>query len=294
MKFAWFPGCVSRGACRELYASVKAVAPILGLELTEMTEAACTGAGVISEHSPGVADALNARTFAMAQKMGLPVMNNCSTCMGVMAGVQARLGGDGTALGRVNGVLKAEALEYKPPVRVTNFLWVLVEDVGLEKLKSLVKRPLRGVRLGPFYGCYILRPEANLGFGEKPERGKYLEQVIAACGGDPVDYEGKDKCCGFPILTMNRKNSLSMAGDHLLEARGNGAHGLVTPCPLCHLNLDAQQPDAAKVKGQRIDLPILHLPQLVGLALGLEPKDLGLGKHIVSTRPLLDRAGVGG
>ena len=139
------------------------------------------------------------------------------------------------------------------------------------------------LRVGPFYGCYILRPTSRLGYDEQPERDTYLEQLIELLGAEPVDYEGAHKCCGFPVITMNRETSLRQAGRHLGDAIDAEADALVTPCPLCHLNLDLQQPDAAKVVGRDLGLPILHLPQLVGLALGFEPKELGMNKHVVRT-----------
>ena len=107
--------------------------------------------------------------------------------------------------------------------------------------------------------------------------------MIEALGGEAVEYEGARKCCGFPVITMNRETSLGQAGRHIGDAIDAGADALVTPCPLCHLNLDLQQPDAAKVVGRDLGLPVLHLPQLVGLALGFEPKELGMGKHVVRT-----------
>ncbi|HLB28908.1 MAG TPA: CoB--CoM heterodisulfide reductase iron-sulfur subunit B family protein [Dehalococcoidia bacterium] len=290
MRYAFWPGCVSRGACPELYQSVVGVASKLGMELIELKEASCTGSGVLSEQNPELADTLNARTFAMAQRLGLPLMNICSTCQGVMSGVQHRLRRNGDRLIEVNQALAPEGLHYDGDLTVKNFLWVLVEDVGLERLQSLVTRPIAGLRVGPFYGCYILRPSAVVSDG-KP-RDTYLELVIEALGADPVDYRGKTKCCGFPVLTMNRTASLTMAGDHLQEAMEKGADCLVTPCPLCHLNLDAQQPDAAGVRRRKLGLPILHLPQLVGLALGLEPKALGLERHVVSTRGVLAKLGL--
>ena len=119
---------------------------------------------------------------------------------------------------------------------------MLVEDFGLDRLKAMVKRPLTGLRIGPFYGCYILRPSQILGMDEHPDRDKYLELVIEAVGATVVDYEGQKKCCGFPILTINSENSLKQAGNHINEAQDLGADALVSPCPLCHLNLDAQQP----------------------------------------------------
>ena len=284
MKYAWFPGCVSRGACKELYQSMMKIAPRLGLELIELKEAACTGAGVLSERDPELADTLNARTFAMAEALGLPLLNNCSTCQGVMSQVHHRLLKDAGHLELVNKVLKEEGLTYQGKTEIKNLLWALVEDVGLETLKAQVRRPLKDLRVGPFYGCYIVRPTELLGYKEHPERGEYLEKVIEVLGATSVDFVGKDKCCGFPILTMNRKNSLTMAGDRLLEAKDQGADCLVTPCPLCHLNLDSQQPDAERVKKTKMGLPILHLPQLIGLAMGIDPDELWLDRHIVSAR----------
>src|SRR5688572_4636832 len=259
------------------------VAELLDIELVELDRANCCGAGVIAEHNPELADTLNARTFAMAQKTGLAMMNICSTCQGAQSECQERLDADSAYRAHINQALAPEGLEYQGGVTNKNFLWLMVEDYGLEKVKQRVKRPLTGLRVGPFYGCYVLRPTSRLGYDEHPERDVYLEQLIEALGGEAVDYDGARKCCGFPDITMNRETSLSQAGRHVGDAIDAGADALVTPCPLCHLNLDLQQPDAAKVVGRDLDLPVLHLPQLVGLALGLEPKELGMGKHVVRT-----------
>jgi succinate dehydrogenase / fumarate reductase cytochrome b subunit len=112
--------------------------------------------------------------------------------------------------------------------------------------------------------------------------------VIEALGGTVIDYAGVYKCCGFPIITMNKKASLAQAGRHLGDAIDAQADCLVVPCPLCHLNLDLQQPAASKVVGRELGMPVLHLPQLVGLALGLEPKELGMNKHIVRPTSVID------
>ena len=162
-------------------------------------------------------------------------------------------------------------------------MWVLIEDYGIERLKERITKPLSGLALAPFYGCYVVRPTEKLGYDEYPERGTYLEKLISVIGATAVDFSGKTKCCGFPILTMNRDNSLRMAGSHLLEAKEQGADAMVTPCPLCHLNLDGQQPEAAKIYKTQINLPVIHLPQILGLAMNIEPRRLGLNKHIVSS-----------
>jgi succinate dehydrogenase / fumarate reductase cytochrome b subunit len=261
----------------------------LGIELEELYDGNCTGAGVISEHEPEVADALNARNFALAQRMGLPLINICSTCQGVQSMVQGKLDRDEAYRAKVNEELAKESLRYEPGLVIKNFMWVLAEDFGLDKLKARVVKPLTGLRAGPFYGCYILRPSKILGMDERPERDHYLEDIIAAVGATPVDYEGKNKCCGFPILTNNRKNSLTQAGNHISEAKDQGADCLVTPCPLCHLNLDAQQPSAAAVIEKELGVPILHLPQLIGLAIGIDPKELRMDRHVIGTAKVIDK-----
>jgi len=286
VKVAYWPGCVSRGFTPELHGSMALVADRLGIELVELDRANCCGAGVIAEHNPELADSLNARTFAMAQQTGLAMMNICSTCQGAQSECQERLDADSAYRAHINEVLAAEGLEYQGGISNKNFLWLLVEDYGLDKVAELVKRPLTGLRIGPFYGCYVLRPTSRLGYDRHPDRDRYLEQLIGVLGGEAVDYDGARKCCGFPVITMNRETSLGQAGRHVGDAIDAGADALVTPCPLCHLNLDLQQPDAAKVVGRDLDLPVLHLPQLVGLALGLEPKELGMGKHVVRTAPV--------
>jgi succinate dehydrogenase / fumarate reductase cytochrome b subunit len=133
-----------------------------------------------------------------------------------------------------------------------------------------------------------VRPVDRLGIDAELPRDTYLGQVIEALGGTVIEYAGSHKCCGFPIITMNKEASLKQAGRHLGDAKDADADCLVTPCPLCHLNLDLQQPLAESVVGRELDMPILHLPQLVGLALGLEPKELGLQRHVVKPTSVID------
>src|SRR5215467_5782913 len=258
MKLAYWPGCVSRGFTTELHGSMAFTA-----------------------------DSLNARTFALAQQTGLSMMNICSTCQGAQSECQQRLDADSSYRSHINETLSGQGLAYEKSDdgawNNKNFLWLLVEDYGLDRLAAQVKRPLSGLRVGPFYGCYIVRPKERLGYGQYPDRDIYLEQVIETLGGTIVEYDGARKCCGFPVITMNRETSLTQAGTHVGDAIDAGADCLVTPCPLCHLHLDMQQPEAAKVVNRDLGLAVLHLPQLVGLALGFKPKELGMGKHVAST-----------
>jgi succinate dehydrogenase / fumarate reductase cytochrome b subunit len=290
MKVAYWPGCVSRGFTPELHGSMAKVAPLLDIELVELDRASCCGAGVIAEHNQELADTLNARTFALAQQVpGAELMMNiCSTCQGAQSECQERLDASAEYREHVNGHLDEEGLRYERGLANKNFLWVLVEELGLDALRSRVVRPLTDLRVGPFYGCYIVRPISRLGIDAERPRDTYLAQVIEALGGTVIEYAGSHKCCGFPIITMNKEASLKQAGRHLGDAVDAQADCLVTPCPLCHLNLDLQQPLAQRVVGRSLDMPVLHLPQLVGLALGLSPKELGMQRHVVKPSAVID------
>jgi len=292
VKVAYWPGCVSRGFTPELHGSMAKVAPLLDIELVALDRAACCGAGVIAEHDQELADTLNARTFALAQKEiangASMMMNICSTCQGAQSECQERLDANTDYRSHVNETLSAEGLTYEKGISNKHFLWLLVEEIGLDAVKAKVKRPLTNLRVGPFYGCYIVRPTDRLGIDREHPRDTYLQLLIEALGGSVVDYAGQYKCCGFPIITMNKEASLKQAARHLGDALDAEADCLVTPCPLCHLNLDLQQPLAERYAGRELGMPVLHLPQLLGLALGLEPKELGFGKHIVKPTTVID------
>ena len=289
MKVAFYPGCVSKGACPELYTSAKLIAEPLGIELEELTEAPCTGAGVLSEQNPDLADSLNGLTLAMAESKGADLMTICSTCQGVLSDVNFHLKQDEGRREKVNSTIGDQGFRYEGKAQVKHLLWMLFEDVGIERIEGAIKHKLTGLKIAPFYGCYILRPAEWLGLNERPERKTYLERLIALLGAEPVEYRGATKCCGFPMLTFNRDKSLAMAGNHIVEAKDKGADLLVTPCPLCHLNLDGQQPDAARVLKRTIDVPIFHLPQLLGLAFGYSPEELRLDRHVVPTATALQK-----
>jgi succinate dehydrogenase / fumarate reductase, cytochrome b subunit len=289
VKVAFYPGCVSKGACPELYVSATAIAEPLGLDLHELTQAPCTGAGVLSEQNPELADALNGLTLAMAEAQDADLMTICSTCQGVLSNHNYHLQQDPGRMDRANATIADQGYRYGGTTQVKHLLWMLFEDIGIDRVAARIKRKLTGLKIAPFYGCYILRPVESLGLRERPERKTYLERLIALLGAEPVEYRGSTKCCGFPMLTFNRDKALAMGGNHIIEAKEKGADLLVTPCPLCHLNLDGQQPDASRVLKQEIDVPIFHLPQLLGLAFGLEPEQLRLNHHVVSTKGALEK-----
>ena len=288
MKYALYTGCAAKGACPELYQSTMLVTKRLGIEVVEMLNAACCGAGVITESDPDLALAINARTFAQAEALGLDIMTICGTCQGVMGMANHRLKTEEGLLDRINGLLAKEGIRYEGQVEVKHLLWIIVGDIGLDTLRGHVTRPLENLRIAPFYGCYILRPSKYLGFDD-PENPVSLEKLISALSAHPVDYEGRTKCCGFPLVLEKEPIAIGMVGANLKEAKEELADALVTPCPLCHMNLDIYQGRAEKKIGEKLALPILHLPQLIGLAMGFKAKELGLSRHLVPTESVVEK-----
>ncbi len=286
LRYAYFTGCVAKGSCPELHRSTVELAKKLGIELWEMTGAACCGAGVIHDENPELQMALNARTFAMAEQQGMDIVNICSTC-------QQNLGQDAKALrdnpdlrAHINGILAETGLQYNGTVQVKNLLWALVGDYGLDQLARQVTNPLTGLRVASYYGCQLLRPVDETGF-EDPDNPTSFDHLVEAIGGTPVDYAGKTRCCGFHILTVNENTSTKMAVKRLEEASDADADIMVTPCPLCHISLDAYQPRAKQLHDSPVTMPIVHLSQLVGLACGIDPGNLQLNRLMVSPQRAL-------
>jgi succinate dehydrogenase / fumarate reductase cytochrome b subunit len=281
MKYALYTGCVAKGAGRELLTATYLACEKLGIELVEMTDAACCGAGVIGEDNPMVADILNARTFSLAEAQGLDIMNICTTCQGVHRKAQRKLAKDPGYAEKVNVELKKETgREYQGSVKVKHFYEVLLQDYGLDKLKEKVVQPVTGLKVGAFYGCYATRPP-EVNDLRNPDDPDELETLIEATGATPVRYDARLKCCGFPIMMMNKDNSMKLSENAIVSAKEAGADVIATPCPLCHLNLDAYQPEIESRAGRKLGVPILHVPQLIALALGASQADLRMKTHIV-------------
>ncbi|MGV7220245.1 MAG: CoB--CoM heterodisulfide reductase iron-sulfur subunit B family protein [Nitrospinales bacterium] len=283
MKFALFTGCVSQGATRELMLSTKAAAEGLGIDFVEMKSAACCGAGVLSEKSPALADALNARSIAIAEEQGLDLITICSTCQGQLKKSECKIDSDDEYKEKINYILKEGGHQYTGgKSRIKHFSNILATPEGIALLKEKIKRPLKGLKTAAFYGCYVLRP-SELSEYEDPDNPTGMEEIFEALGATPVYYDSRTKCCGFPIVMMNKQASLDMSGNALVDAIESGADCVVTGCPLCHLSLDSYQPEIDKLNAKGYDIPILHLPQLVALALGYSPQEIGMSQHIVST-----------
>lgn len=284
--YAYFPGCSAKGTCQELDISTAAVARRLGIELRQLENPGCTGAREFRAISELVHFTANGRIIAKAEQLSRDLVVVCDTCLLNLVEANAKLKADAALRDAVNGALAAEGLAFKGTINVKHFLWVLTEDLGPDALRKMIVRPLTGLKVAPFYGCHIQRPasvQAGAPTADKPA----LDRLCELLGASVVHYEGASRCCGFHVVAAEEKISLTMSGSHLGHAKDEGAHCVVTPCPLCHTVFDAYQPDIERNQGRSLGLPILHVAQMVGLAIGLSSKELALSRHVVECGNLL-------
>ncbi len=287
---AYYRGCLASLSAKELDTSTRALAPKVGLELIDLESVTCCGAGDIHEAEPDYYLHLNARILAYGEATGSDtLMTVCNVCTLNLRQANFQLQKDEGLRERVNANLEAVGVPaYSGGVEVKHLLWMIAEGEGYELLKGAAHKGLKGLKVAPFYGCQILRPSKLLGF-EDPDRPWSLEAIITACGGEPVDYPAKIKCCGFPIIQAREETALGELIQPIEQAKEAGADVIVTPCPLCHLSLDAWQSKLKATTGKDFQMPILHLSQLIGVAAGLTDSELKFKRHIVSVQPMLDR-----
>lgn len=265
-KFAYFPGCVAKGSAREVEDAMRAVIGKLGIELIEMPGAACCGAGIMKQANHRLQLALNARTFAMAERDELDVLTPCASCQGNMYEDLKLLIDDEVLREEVNEVLeRTTGMRFEGNLRMRHLLDVLVEDIGLDALSEMVVNPIDFPVAG-YYGAPMLQAGAN--GDDDPFNPTYLEQVIQTLGGQSVDYDGRTRSVGFPALLTREKTAMKMTASVLSEAKQAGARLMTSACPLSHFNLDTYQVHAGKVTGTDTSMPVIHLPELVAFALG--------------------------
>ena len=283
MRYAYFVSCINESMTREADRSLERWKSDLGIELVHLEEGTCCGGSNLDYVGPDHFLVINGRNIALAENLGLDLVTSCSTCLLTLLRAKELLDVSAEKRKLVNGILENEGLSYGGAIKIKHLLWVINEDYGLGRLAKKVTAPLLDIRFAPFYGCHILRP-SRLPGRDDPAAPSSLDRLVEALGGSLVQYGSKNKCCGFHTLLVAEEQSLAMCGNALEDAIRAGADYIITPCPLCHTALDAYQHPALASRPQTGtgQIPVLHLSQLIGLALGYSKQELGIDRHMVT------------
>jgi heterodisulfide reductase subunit B len=290
-KFLIFLGCAIPYRVSAFEISSRKVLAKLGVELVEMPEFNCCGLPLdpVSHETMLI---LAARNLALAEKQGLPIITLCPGCAGTLKKVNKILNEDKTLREQINGHLKESDLEFKGSVVTKHLLQVLKEDVGIDKVKGSVVKPLTMLKVAEHNGCHILRPKEYIGFDD-PEDPQTLKTLIEATGATCLDYMDETECCGAPSVGVSDKVALQLARDKLSHVKLVEAQALITICPFCHIMYDTNELRIEKLFNEAYGIPVLHYPQLLGLAMGMTPEELAFGELRVNTAKLLKEVGLG-
>ena len=286
MSYVFFPGCSLEGSAWDFRRSTLAVAKALGLRLPEIPDWICCGSTPAHQTDPLLAVALPAKNLLAAQGKAVAVC--CAACYSRLKTANHEIQRDPETR---RSVAEVVGTDYDGTTRVLHLLEILVRDVGLPRLREAVRRPLGGLKVVPYYGCLLSRPPDVTGFDD-PENPTLMDRVLRAAGAEVVEWPHKTECCGagYGITDVTIVEELSL---RLLEmAKAAGASAIATACPLCQLNLDLRQQRIEKKHGEAFGLPVFFFTQLLGLAMGLGKKALGLRSLIVSPTELLANQGI--
>jgi heterodisulfide reductase subunit B len=271
-KYLMFLGCAIPYRVSGYEISARKILQKLGVELVEMPEFNCCGLPM-DPVSHEMMLMLAARNLALAEQKGLGILTLCPGCAGTLKKVGKMLKEDEALRDEINCHLKEVDLEFKGTAEAKHLMQVLMEDVGLEKIKKAVVKPLTMVRVAEHNGCHILRPKEFIGFDD-PEDPKTLKTLIEATGATCLDYMDETECCGAPSVGVNDKIALQLARDKLNHIKSVDAQALITICPFCHIMYDTNELRIEKMFNETYCIPVLHYPQLLGLAMGIPPEEL--------------------
>ncbi len=283
-QYAYYPGCSLESLAVSYHLSALEAGHELGVELKEIEDWNCCGATTYFHVDELLAYTLVARNLAIAEKDGLDFVAPCSGCYKNAYFTNAHLKEDPELADHINFALEADNLHLNGSIKVRHLLEVFIEDVGLEEIKKNVTRPLKGLRVAPYYGCQLVRPKKN---GEEIENPQFFEALISAIGAEPVDYGTKTRCCGGSLIITNRKAALDMVYELLQDAANRDTDVIATICPMCNVNLEVYQRQVNREYGTHFSIPAMYFTQLLGLALGVAPGRLGIGKEFISMAPEL-------
>ena len=285
MKYVYFPGCVTPQRENNYELSTRKVIEKLGIELIDLKDASCCGffLEAIDHRS---AATLAARNLSLAEESGCDLLTLCPTCSGHLTRVKTELLEDPRFRNKINAALRSIDKKFEGSCEVKHIARVFLDDVGIDKIRSTVIKPLKQFKVAPHYGCHIMKPSDEIKF-DNPENPRLLDSLVEATGVKCVNYMEKRMCCGAPVMGMDEKLSLQIVRNKLQSIQNIGVDAIVTICPFCHTHLDLNQVRIEEDYQEKYQIPVLHYTQLLGLAQGYEPDDLGLYENRVPVDDIL-------
>lgn len=284
-QYAYYPGCSLESLATSYNLSTLEVAKKLGVDFREIKDWNCCGATAYFPVDELLAHTLVARNLALAEKDGFDeFVAPCSACYKNAYFTNANLKKDPDLAEHINYALEADNLHVNGTMKIRHLIEVFIEDVGMEEITKKVSHPLKGLRVAPYYGCQLLRPRKD---HENVETPQFFETLLSALGAEPLDYPSKTRCCGGSLIVTNRKAALDMVHILLQDAVNHKADVIATTCPMCNVNLEVYQNQVNSEFGTQYSIPVMYFTQLMGVALGIKPGKLGVGKELVPGEPVL-------
>ncbi|MBN2502739.1 MAG: CoB--CoM heterodisulfide reductase iron-sulfur subunit B family protein [Anaerolineales bacterium] len=291
MKYTYYPGCSMERSAASYHKSLMAVAPKLGLEFAEVDDWNCCGATEYMSINKMGASALIARNLALAaqEKLNGTLVAPCSACFLNLSKTDHYMAESKELTGQVNEALAAGGLSYQPgSVKTRHLLPIITQDVGFDAIAEQVSKPLYNLRVAPYYGCLIVRPDYPGDF-DSTEYPMDMDDLMTTLGAEVVDFPLKTQCCGGHMTQISEPTALELIRRLLKNASDYEADVIVTLCPMCQLNLDAFQDGVNRHFGTDYHIPILYFTQLMGLAFGVDQGELGFGSEFIDARPALEK-----
>ncbi|HLB70485.1 MAG: CoB--CoM heterodisulfide reductase iron-sulfur subunit B family protein [Candidatus Methanoperedens sp.] len=284
MKYSYYPGCTLHASTKEYDMSTRAVCEKLGIELVELEDWNCCGALGAFSYNYFLSVALPARNLALAERKNLKLAAPCNACFHNLAKANKLIKDSEDLKKRVNDVMD---IPYNGTAEVRHLLDIIVNEVGLETVAKSITRPLKGLRVVPYYGCLIVRPTEIARFDDQ-ENPQSLDNLLKTLGAEVLPFPMKVKCCGASLVVNDEELAFQLTKRILETAKDVGANCVAVTCPLCHTNLDAYQSKIESKYNVTLGLPVLYFTQIMGLAMGIEPKKLGLEKNMVPTDKIVE------
>ena len=285
MDYFLYSGCSLEASGSHYLLSLEGVAKVLGIDLKEIDDWNCCGASISYVGGTEMQSiVLNARNLALAEAQGgHDIIAPCSSCYIMMNKVNHHLQEDPQLLATVNSILAEGGLKYSGKLKARHLLDVLYHDVGVDKIKSMVSRPLTGVKVAAYYGCQTTRPFGEYDSKENP---RSQDEILKALGATVVEHDHRVKCCGSGIFLTEIENCAPLAKEIIEDAASHGASMISTACPMCQMNLEVYQPRINAMLGCNLNMPVLFITQLMAVAFGLDANTAALNRNVVAVQGL--------